>query len=233
MITHVFSRPTGIDRPPTRMMMDHSFSFARMPHDRPAGGYIDRRHLIPLTALSMPLAGLGITQFTRNLAARFRPLVRSTLTSDSPTVAVVAALVAVMLPRSLRPLHLVRMPVYQAAEWLRLNGHADDIIVSNSLYVPFFLGKATTLLNTNCRLIADHQEIAEAKQRHYVVLDCNDTDNFDPAWQETANSTGVLVKDFFTRVRDRKREVLVFANREHSTYRVAGRDASVREHSVR
>ena len=233
MITHVFSRPTGIDQPPTRMMMDHSFSFARMPHDRPAGGYIDRRHLIPLTALSMPLAGLGITQFTRNLAARFRPLVRSTLTSDSPTVAVVAALVAVMLPRSLRPLHPVRMPVYQATEWLRLNGHADDIIVSNSLYVPFFSGKATTLLNTNCRLIADHQEIAEAKQRHYVVPDCSDTDNFDPAWQETANSTGVLVKDFFTRVRDRKREVLVFANREHSTYRVAGRDASVREHSVR
>lgn len=102
--------------------------------------YIDVRHTLPAVACGMPWVGLGAVRlgewFGARLAAwRNWPAAR---TSAATLAVLVAVLVAAQVPRAVRPLHDLRLPIVAAARQLAPLARPGDRVFSNSPYVPFY-----------------------------------------------------------------------------------------------
>ena len=97
-------------------------------------GYIDRRHMLPLIALSMPSIGVGCTcmfQLSKALAVR-----RSAFWLPPVTASLAVILLAVAtLPRCLRPLNQQHLHALEAADWIGRQASQGDSLLSNSPYL--------------------------------------------------------------------------------------------------
>ncbi len=97
-------------------------------------GYIDQRHVMPLVALALPFAALGIVYVAERLAVLMAP--RVTLR------AAVASLVAVscltVLPRGLMPMNPELKAVFAATQWVKTQTQPGQGVLSNSPYVSFY-----------------------------------------------------------------------------------------------
>ncbi len=95
-------------------------------------GYIAHRHVIPLVALAMPFAALGLWQAS-SWAAR--------LLRTRPVVCLAAALgicCAIVMPYTLRQLNREFLPVIEATRWIQSRAEPGSGIVCNSPYVGFY-----------------------------------------------------------------------------------------------
>jgi hypothetical protein len=142
------------------------------------GGYIDRRHLLPLVAMLMPAICLGAVAIRRWLASlgqRHR---------NAGWLAPVAAacVLAVLMPRSIRPLHESHLHKLRAAGWLREHGHQGDSVGSNAVEVIYHASiddgvSAGSLLRIGHRIDADGQ----LTRNSYLVVEL-EAENLLPAW---------------------------------------------------
>lgn len=102
------------------------------------GGYVDRRHVLPLVAILTPLVALGMCEIHAR-AMRFQWLAKRGAPAASGLGLVLAVAVgACLLPRAVRPLNEAEMPAAAALEWIRHNTAPADRLLSNSR--PLVLG---------------------------------------------------------------------------------------------
>jgi hypothetical protein len=141
------------------------------------GGYIDRRHLLPLVAMLMPAVSLGSLAIGRWLAS---PGLGRHAAWLAPAVAVCA--LAVLVPRSVRPLHESHLHKLQAAGWLRDHGQQGDIVGSNAVEVIYHASidggvSAGSLLRIGHRIDAE----GPLTRNSYLVVEL-EAENRLPAW---------------------------------------------------
>lgn len=186
-------------------------------------GYIDRRHLLPLVAMLMPAISLGSLAIGRWLVSVGQ---RHGNAGWLAPVAAVCAL-AMLAPRSIRPLHESHLHKLQAARWLREHGHQGDIVGSNAVEVVYHASidggvAAGSLLRIGHRIDADGPLLRNT----YLVVEL-DAGNLLPAWSSgvPAEFTPVarIVGDASLRQRD-----LVIYQRGAVVQRAALSDPSAR-----
>ena len=116
-------------------------------------GYISGRHIMALSAFSMPWAGAGtvwIAGAACAWAARAGKCPRwlGANLPDPPaggqagrlTIILAGLVVAGLLPRCLRGFHAHRIPMMNVGIWLRQSARPDDLVLSNSEYALFYRG---------------------------------------------------------------------------------------------
>ena len=97
------------------------------------GGYINRRHLLPLIAMLMPSISLGALAIGRWLSA----LAERRRGARRLTPAAAMLLLTILIPRAIRPLHESHQHKLQAAEWLRAHCEPSDVVGSNAVEVVY------------------------------------------------------------------------------------------------
>jgi hypothetical protein len=97
------------------------------------GGYIDRRHLLPLIVVLMPSISLGILA----IGHRLTEFGRRWNSARWLAPAAVALLLTVLIPRSIGLLHESHLHKLQAATWLRAHGRQADLVGSNAVEVIY------------------------------------------------------------------------------------------------
>jgi len=114
-------------------------------------GYIGQRHVMPAVALALPFTALGVFWMADKLSGLFGPAQAKNW--------IVAGLVgvssAVVLPWTLRSLNLEFNGVLHALAWIELHTEAQDGVLSNSPYVPFYSSRPTAFLGPGEPTVGD------------------------------------------------------------------------------
>jgi hypothetical protein len=142
------------------------------------GGYMDRRHLIPLLAVLIPSLSegtLALGCWLKDLASR-----RSRTAWLLPTAT--ACGLVVLVPRTVRPLHESHLHKLAAAEWINRLCQAGDTVGSNAVHVAYYTslaGRARcgTILGEwqlldGERLRADNRFFVLELDEHNEIPDC-------------------------------------------------------------
>jgi len=142
------------------------------------GGYIDRRHLLPLIVVLMPSISLGMLAIGHRLTELGRR--RSSARWLAP--AAVALLLTVLIPRSIGPLHESHLHKLQAARWLRAHGQQGEIVGSNAVEVVYHATvdggiQPGSVLRKGLSIDADGPLLRNT----YLVVEL-DAHNSPPAW---------------------------------------------------
>ncbi len=142
------------------------------------GGYIDRRHLLPLVAMLMPTISLGSLSIGRWLTGIGQ--CHRNAGWLAPAAAVCA--LVVLVPRTIRPLHESHLHKLRAAGWLREHGHPGDIVGSNAVEVIYHASidggvSAGSLLRIGHRIDAE----GPLTRNSYLVVEL-EAENRLPAW---------------------------------------------------
>jgi hypothetical protein len=97
-------------------------------------GYISHRHVLPLVALMLPTAAAGTVWLAEEASRRTR-----FAGSAQRALAVGVCIFYVgLVPKCLKPLHEVYLPILQAAEWVKSQARPGDSVLSTSGYVRFY-----------------------------------------------------------------------------------------------
>ena len=142
------------------------------------GGYIDRRHLLPLVAMLIPSISLGSLAIGRWLAS----LGQRHSNAGWLVPAAAVCVLAVLVPRSIRPLHESHLHKLQAAAWLRENCQTLDVVGSNAAEVVYHASndggvRPGSLLRIGHPIDAD----GPLSRNTYLVVEL-DAGNRQPAW---------------------------------------------------
>ncbi len=139
------------------------------------GGYMERRHLLPLIALVLPIAAMGIMQLLKwmqSFCGAHRRL------GWLPGFAVIV-IVAVLTSRSVRPLHPSHLHKLRAVEWVEAHAERGDRVFSNSQHVVHYCGDQSIAEPLNAT--SDVWVSAAQGEHRFIVIE-RGTDRFDPAW---------------------------------------------------
>lgn len=97
-------------------------------------GYVSHRHIIPLVAMMLPTAATGTIWLAEEASRRFR-------FAGSPQRALAVAVCIFyigLVPKCMRPLHGVYVPVLEAAKWVKAHATAGDTVLATSGYIRFY-----------------------------------------------------------------------------------------------
>lgn len=149
------------------------------------GGYIDRRHVLPLMALAMPWAAAGLLAVAALLAEQ-RPFAGRPRARAACTGALLLAVAALWLPRSLRALHEPYQPQLEAARWIRAHGDENDPLIANSPYVGFYAERQTEVYGwPDYGHPPPLAERVRAESARFIVFDIGASEHYDPAWLDS------------------------------------------------
>jgi hypothetical protein len=179
-------------------------------------GYIAHRHVLPMVALAMPLAGLGILYVGDRAAARLR------LSPERVSMAVLAICCVAILPYTVRAVNQEFAPVMVATAWVDQHTETGTGVVCNSPYVGFYGHRAVAYLSHEAPSLAKALAKADASTRYeYVVLHVN-AHEFQPEWieqiEERYEQVGLYPDPSST---TRPKEVRVYRAREVTPSRMA------------
>jgi 4-amino-4-deoxy-L-arabinose transferase-like glycosyltransferase len=97
-------------------------------------GYISHRHIIPLVAMMLPTAAAGTIWLADEASRRIR-------FAGSPRRTLVVAICIFyigLVPKCMRPLHGVYVPVLEAAKWVKAHATLGDTVLATSGYIRFY-----------------------------------------------------------------------------------------------
>ena len=170
--------------------------------------YISHRHTMPIVSLAMPWVGYGSIQVANGIhwvVSRFvRPAARTG--SRWALCVVLLAMCAVLVPRSLRPLHPSSIPLVEAAAWVRAHARPGDAVLSNSNYVPFYADMPGRVLTRHDKVPGAEDSGGSLRYR-FVVLDMK-IHNFNADWIPALESADTQVEP--PRTQDERGRVLIF-----------------------
>jgi hypothetical protein len=142
------------------------------------GGYIDRRHLIPLMALMMPSLASGsmyLAELARQWSRRYR-------TVGVVSGALAACLLAVLIVRSARPLHESYLHRLEVAGWLRKAAQPGDSVASNAVHIVYYSGIPGQYLTAQSLVGQPPLDSPQfARQNRFLVVEL-DEDRQMPDW---------------------------------------------------
>lgn len=179
-------------------------------------GYIDQRHVMPLIALAMPFAALGVIWVGDKLAGLLAPRF-----SPRTCVAVVAvASCLIVVPRTLVPMNPELQAVFVATHWVQQQSHGGDAVISNSPYIAFYAQLPGADLNPETTTVdAAVAQLPGGANFEFAVLDTQII-GYRPEWKEQLERN---CSEVFRLVDPRsgrdETKVLVYRNR-HAAERV-------------
>jgi hypothetical protein len=147
-------------------------------------GYISHRHIIPLVALMLPTAAAG-TMWLADEASRRLKL------AGSPQRALVFAVLIfylALVPKCLRPLHQVYLPLLEASRWVKAHASPGDSVLSTSGYVRFYCDLPGILVGSEAPNLPIAFQLAPSNGWSFLVLEIDDR-SFDR--QALIGSTGI------------------------------------------
>jgi hypothetical protein len=174
------------------------------------GGYIDRRHLLPLAVLVVPWAACGLVAVSAWVSERMAARGR-TWSPRFVTAGLLVVLLATMLPRSLRPLHEPYGPQLAAAAWIQRHTAGGEALVANSPYLGFYSGREFEVHGwSEYRPTAPLSDRIRTADARYIVLDTGASEHFDPAWLAALDGHYTLVQRIEGTGRARRHTVLIY-----------------------
>jgi 4-amino-4-deoxy-L-arabinose transferase-like glycosyltransferase len=174
------------------------------------GGYIDRRHVLPLAALAMPWGAAGLFAVSEAVAQdrRFGGLRRVRFGLACGMVLILAG---AWLPRSLRPLHEPYQPQLVAAHWIRAHAEPGDPLISNSPYIAFYTQHQTEVFGwPDYGAPPPLAERVRDETARYIVLDTGASEHYDPAWLDCLKTQYSLAYRVEGAGRARRHTVLIY-----------------------
>ncbi len=174
------------------------------------GGYIDRRHVLVLVALSMPWAAAGLLALAAWLADRPQFAARPRA-AGVWACRLVLAVSACLLPRSLRPLHEPYRPQLAAAAWINAHAAPSDPLIANSPYIAFYTQRQTEIYGwSDYGHPPPLAERVRGETARFIVFDTGASEHYDPAWLEALNSQYSLAERFEGTGRAKRHTVLIY-----------------------
>jgi hypothetical protein len=166
--------------------------------------YVSRRHFLPAIIVSLPLAGAGFWEIKRRL---FNWMMRWEITWSkkiTPHVALIILLgsVLLLLPATLGSRGKVKLPLKQAAIWIKENKKKPSpIIMSNEPLVGYYAGGKNFLIPA--LNYPDFVNYSTVEQVDYLVFSERDINNGE-------NFLSLLQPDRFKRVGLENKNVLIY-----------------------
>ncbi len=174
------------------------------------GGYIERRHLLPLLALLTPAVAIGLIQLVGIARKRARPV----------QIAVWALLFLVLIPRSVRPLHGSQLNKYTVAEFLHRCASPADLAMSNSIHILFYadrLGRVGRGKMLWSETSIEHRDVATHR---FAAIEV-DSQNYDNAWLEQLDKNYARLRTFRGDASRNQRDIILFDSRPNATVAAA------------
>jgi hypothetical protein len=105
-----------------------------------AGRYISQRHIMTSIMILMPWVASVVIFISEKLSTLLDRRDEQWVEKRARLIlgVLLLALVAVITPRTLRPLHSGEIPVIETSTWLSVQAKPGDQVISNSPYVSFF-----------------------------------------------------------------------------------------------
>jgi hypothetical protein len=172
-------------------------------------GYIGTRHLLPLVALAMPCAALGVIYMADIIVRRYQ-------TRPAFAVSVLGGLAcATVLPATLKPFNREFTPVVDAAHWVERNAEPGAGIVTNSPYVGFHATLPVSQLGNHASTIDEALARGNPVVRYeYIVLHVN-AHGYRGEWIDQLTPRFRQVQEFADpNTGGRPKKVLVFETQE-------------------
>jgi 4-amino-4-deoxy-L-arabinose transferase-like glycosyltransferase len=139
-------------------------------------GYIAHRHVLPIVALMMPCAALGVICVGEAIAGIFK------VRPAGAVLATLAISCAIVLPYTLRPVNREFLPVLEATRWVQSHADPGSGIVCNSPYVSFYGTLPVAFLGDESATVDDVLAKAATTARYdFVVLHVN-AHGYRPEW---------------------------------------------------
>ncbi|MEX0938009.1 MAG: glycosyltransferase family 39 protein [Pirellulales bacterium] len=188
------------------------------------GGYIDRRHLIPLMALLAPSLASGsmyLAELARQWSRRYR-------TVGVVSGALAVSLLVVLIVRSARPLHESYLHRLEVAGWLRDTAQPGDSVASNAIHVVYYSGIPGQYLTAESLVGQPPLDSPQfASQNRFLVVEL-DEDRHMPAWLADVGSDYQLVARVAGKSGTYQRDLVLYrARRSNRTASTAGRAPSL------
>ena len=101
-------------------------------------GYAAGRHVMVLSAYSMPWVAAGTVRLGGMLHARAPVGVLRRLGPDGCALLLGVAVSLGLLPRTIHALHPTKIPILEAADWVRTHTAPSDRILTTSAYILFY-----------------------------------------------------------------------------------------------
>jgi hypothetical protein len=177
-------------------------------------GYISHRHVLPLVALMLPTAAAGTVWLADQASRRIR-------FAGSPrrALAIAVCLFYVgLVPKCLKPLHEVYLPILQAAEWVKSQAKPGDSVLSTSGYVRFYSDLPGILVGCEAPNLDIGLAFSADKPWSFIVLEVDER-SFDR--QRLCGSTGQYEQVLELPAHSRKPWAKVLVFRAHSNSSVS------------
>jgi hypothetical protein len=133
-------------------------------------GYISHRHVIPIVALMLPTAAAG-TIWLADLASR---RIRFAGSSRRAVAIAVCIFYVGLVPKCLKPLHDVYLPLLQAAQWVKVHAHAGDTVLATSGYIRFYCDLPGILVGCEAPNLPSGLAFASGHPWSFIVLEVDD-----------------------------------------------------------
>jgi hypothetical protein len=133
-------------------------------------GYISHRHVLPLVALMLPTAAAGTICLADEASRRIR-------FAGSPRRALAIAVCIFyvgLVPKCLRPLHEVYLPLLQAAQCVKSQAKPGDSVLSTSGYVRFYTDLPGILVGCEAPNLPIGLALAPGQPWSFIVLEVDD-----------------------------------------------------------
>jgi hypothetical protein len=174
------------------------------------GGYIDRRHVLPLAALAMPWGAAGLLTLAAAISERKQFAAQPRL-RPAFALGLLLAITAAWLPRSLRPLHEPYGPQLAAAQWIRSHAEPADPLIANSPYIAFYTKHQTEVFGwPDYGVPPPLAERVRNETARYIVFDTGASEHYDPAWLECLKAQYSLAHRVEGFGRARQHTVLIY-----------------------
>ncbi len=143
------------------------------------GGYISHRHVMPIVVLCLPAVAVG----GGDVARRIQTTAWGARYPRWAAAAVAAGLLALCLPRGLRPINAAFRPLHEAGIYVRTHAAPGDRVLTNVPHALFYSGQpGLVLVKDGVYDVATALDLARDKPYAFVVLDVGDPLHFDQSW---------------------------------------------------
>jgi hypothetical protein len=191
-------------------------------------GYISHRHVLPLVALMLPTAAAGTVCLADEASRRIR-------LAGSPrrALAIAVCLFYVgLVPKCLKPLHEVYLPILQAAQWVKGQARPGDTVLSTSGYIRFYTDLPGILVGCEAPNLPAGLAFAPGQAWSFIVLEVDER-SFDRDTLCGARGGYEQVMELPAHPRKPWAKVLVFRAHSNSSVNLSSSDGPLSSSSSR
>lgn len=175
-------------------------------------GYISSRHVMPMLALTAPLASHGVCTIcgaaAEALSKRGMAAVGTAHTASICLTVSVAILI--VMPHCTERIHSQHLGTYEAIRWIKSHVASQSVVITNSRFARIYLDQECQYVSPPSRLTARPDSNAPAEDR-VILLVQSHTDSYDPRWWDEAQAMGKRLFSAINRTRKQTLSVAIWS----------------------